>query len=452
MEIQRPVDKSITWGAIGTAVGGRITRLRLSRPWQTNCIADAPRYAPEAPARRRKGIEMLAQGTSSRSVVEGAQPEKILVVDDIEDNRTVAAYYLRAAGYRVTLAESGESALLCFPRDEPDLVLLDLLMPGLDGFETCRRLRALPRGSETPIVFLTALNEIESYERAMTTNPDDFLTKPIGRTELLIRVRSLLRIRRLQRELEESYHVVCAQRDAMGRLQRQKEELSALLVHDMKNPLSAILLEAQFVLGGMTATANADNYEAVNSILASAESMDRMVMNLLDIGRSEDGALVPRLALVSVEDMVREVCKLMRRRAEEKEQRLELAIRITEPIWCDRDLLRRVLENILDNCIRHSPRGSTVSVDSRVAADGAFELTVRDSGPGVAPADRLRIFEKYVQLERDAATPVRTNRGLGLLFCRLAVAAHGGRIWVEPSEPCGSAFCVRIPARTGPSS
>ena len=320
-------------------------------------------------------------------------PELVLVVDDILDNRTVAGRYLRGAGYRVRLAESGDQALRGFAEEPPDLVLLDVLMPEMDGFETCRRIRELPGGEATPIVFLTALGEDQSYAQAMDSGADDFLTKPISRTELIIRVRSLLRIRRLNRELVESYALVRSQRDALASLQRQKEDLTALLVHDLKNPLFAILMDAQFALGRITTDAEAE--EAIGSVLTSTESLHRMVMNLLDIGRSEEGALVPRYADAGVEALLRGACALMRRRTEEKQQTLTLTMSPLEPVRADPDLLRRVIENLLDNGIRHAPIGSTVQVQAWAAEDGSFELAVKDNGSGVAPADRTRIFEKW---------------------------------------------------------
>jgi DNA-binding response OmpR family regulator len=159
----------------------------------------------------------------------------ILVVDDNLQNREVAEGHLVAAGYLAVQAESGEEALALLqgggPR--PDLVLLDVLMPGLDGFETCRRIRALPGGTRIPVLFLTALGDLGTHKAALDSGADDFLTKPINRTELLIRVRSLLRIKALSDEQTRHLEVISSQRDALVEAQRQKEELTALIVHDL---------------------------------------------------------------------------------------------------------------------------------------------------------------------------------------------------------------------------
>src|SRR6185369_5270762 len=143
--------------------------------------------------------------------------------------------HLIAAGYAAVQADGGERALELFAERRPDLVLLDVLMPRMDGLETCRRLRGLPGGTDTPILFLTALGDLGTHRAALDSGADDFLTKPINRTELMIRIRSLLRIGRLAREQKRSYELIRQQRDALIEAERQRQELSALIVHDLKN-------------------------------------------------------------------------------------------------------------------------------------------------------------------------------------------------------------------------
>jgi two-component system sensor histidine kinase/response regulator len=373
--------------------------------------------------------------------------QRILVIDDNAANRQVAEGHLVAAGYSVVLAEGGEQGIAAFKERPPDLVLLDILMPGLDGFETCKRLRDLPGPKEVPIVFLTALGDLSSHQKAIDSGADDFLTKPISRTELLIRVRSLLWVKRLRDELSEGYDLIRSQRDALLRAQRQKEELSALVVHDLKNPLSAILGNAQYLVG--ESYLRDDDRDAIRDIVTSAEAMQRMVMNLLDISRSEDGTLVLKLGDLDLASLVENVCGLAKRRSEERGIRIIFAIGAP---WVrgDSDLLHRLFENLLDNSIKYNSSGGTVSV--RTLVDHGFvEIHVNDDGPGVPLAFRDQIFQKYVQLDRDrdAHPEERTSRGLGLAFCRLAAEAHGGRIWVEENDPKGSSFRVRIPLDCG---
>ena len=171
----------------------------------------------------------------------------ILVVDDAPQNRLLADARLSGAGYRVTQAESGEAALRAFENDPPDLVLLDVRMPGLDGFDTLARLRALPDGDDVPVVFLTAFDDDDTHRRALAAGVDDFLSKPLRPTELLIRVRSLLRLREAMRNLHASHSLVSAQRDALLQARNLRERLSTFIVHDLKIPLQNISAATEVV-------------------------------------------------------------------------------------------------------------------------------------------------------------------------------------------------------------
>ncbi len=341
------------------------------------------------------------------------------------------------------MAEGGEQGIAAFKERAPDLVLLDILMPGLDGFETCKRLKELPGGRDIPVVFLTALGDLGSHQRAIESGADDFLTKPINRTELLIRVRSLLWVKRLRDELTQGYDLIRSQRDALLRAQRQKEELSALVVHDLKNPLTAILANAGYLVNA--GHLEEDHRAALRDVLGSAKAMHRMVMNLLDISRSEDGTLVPKLVDVDLRALVEEICRVVAKRAEERQLTLRHEVGIST-LRADRDLFQRLLENLVDNGLKYTPAGGTIEIRAQRASDGSVEVRISDEGDGVPKEYREKIFEKYFQLDRDVAKNAETSRGLGLAFCRLAAEAHGGRIWVEENQPKGSSFCVRIPS------
>ena len=379
--------------------------------------------------------------------------ETVLVIDDNLQNREVAEGHLLSAGYTAVLADGGQSGLARFEEQRPDLILLDVVMPRMDGFETCRRLRALPGGGDTPILFLTALGDLGTHRAALDSGADDFLTKPINRTELLIRIRSLLRIRRLSDELKGNYDVIRTQRDALLAAERQKIELATLVVHDLKNPLSSILSNVEYLSASPEIPAR--ERESLADVLRASRSMFRMVMNLLDISRSEDGALVPHCTEFPLADLLQEISSETVRRLEEKNQTLSLEVAPdVGTILADRDLVRRIVENLIDNSHKYSPREGKISIDVRCgvlhhagAADPepAVELRIRDEGMGIPTAHRTRIFEKYVRIEERTLAEPRNSQGLGLVFCRTAVEVHGGEIWVEENGPKGSCFCVRLP-------
>jgi two-component system, sensor histidine kinase and response regulator len=368
-----------------------------------------------------------------------AEKARILVVDDNEQNRALAQATLEDEGCEVVLAAGGEEALRSFESGLPDCVLLDVRMPGMDGFEVCTRIRALPSGGDVPIVFLTAQRDLDTFDAALRAGADDFLTKPVRPTELVLRVQAALKFRRLNAANREYYDLVRRQRDDLMRLQLQKERLTAFVVHDLKNPVSTMDLHAQVILRdkGVSERVRA----SAESIRDEVRSLMRLVLNLLDISKSEEGRLAPVIVDVELPALIATVFEALGVRARAKTISLESKIEAPK-VRADIDLLRRVLENLLENALRHAPEDSVVRV-STAECDGEFELRVCDTGAGVPEALRESVFERFVQGESASQAQTRAGRGLGLAFCRLAVEAHGGRIWIEDGAP-GAVFCVRL--------
>jgi signal transduction histidine kinase len=375
------------------------------------------------------------------STVHAAQQpaSRILFVDDNAENRALIESALDDEGYQVISAESGEEGVRAFEAHAPDCVLLDVRMPGMDGFATCTRLRQLPGGPETPIVFLTALRDVETFDRALSVGADDFLTKPVQPAELAVRVQAALKLRKMSAEIRQHYELIRRQRDDLMRLQLQKERLTAFIVHDLKNPVNAMDLHAQVLLRNRELPGSAR--ESVLHIREGARTLLRLVLNLLDISKSEEGKLVPHPERVELAALVTQVFDALELRARDASVTLEHSVE-TAVLSTDPDLLRRVIENLLDNAIRHAPQDSKVSLTCR-ASDGAVEVRVTDAGPGVPSELREKIFEPFVQLENGERVVTRAGRGLGLTFCKLAVEALGGELWVEDASP-GAAFCIRL--------
>jgi two-component system sensor histidine kinase/response regulator len=309
-------------------------------------------------------------------------------------------------------------------------------MPGVDGPTACERIRALPGGRETPIVFVTALRDVETFDRTLRAGGDDFMTKPFRPIELVARVDAALKLRKLATERSELYGQIKDQRDDLLRLQLQKEQLVAFLVHDLKNPVNAIELHAQLVLRDRDASERSRN--AAGKIRDEGRALQRMITTLLDIAKADEGRLTPVRRTIDLDALIGDVFGELEVRAQTAG--VHLVRQIDAPsLSADVDLFRRILENLIDNAIRHAPEGSDVTVTAR-AAQGGIEVRVRDTGAGVPPEQRERVFERFVQ---GAGESMRSNRGLGLAFCKLAVAAHGGRIWIEDVHP-GAAFCLWI--------
>lgn len=365
---------------------------------------------------------------------------RILVVDDNEQNRALARMTLEDEGYAVTLASSGEEALTRFEAERPDCVVLDVRMPGMDGHAVCQRIRAMPGGEEVPVLFLTALRDVDTFDRALRAGGTDFLTKPVQPAELVLRVQRALELRRLDAALRDQYELLRRQRDELYRLQLLKEDLTAFIVHDLKNPVNSIDLQAQLLLRDRGSSDRAR--DVAGRIRAEVRDLSRLILNLLDVTRGAQGRLSPTRVPIDLSALVGDIVEARRAQAEEQAVALRAEVDALD-VEADADLLRRVLENLVENAVRHAPHGTTVRVSTTPRGD-AVEVRIADEGIGIPEALREAVFERFVRGPEGQDDRGRGGRGLGLTFCKLAVEAHGGRIWVEDARP-GAAFLVRLP-------
>lgn len=365
----------------------------------------------------------------------------VLVVDDVFENRELARMALEAEGYVVTCAASGPEALERFVRERPALVLLDIRMPGMDGFAVCERLRALDGGKDTAVIFLTALRDVDNFDRAVAAGGDDFLTKPVRPTELVVRVKGLLELKRLDDALRAQVEVVRHQRDDLLRLQLHKERLTSFLVHDLKNPVAAIDLHAQLL--ARRDDLPADAAASIASIRKGTKHLLQLILALLDIGKGDEGRLEPQRSGVDLHALTGEVADEMAERVRSADVELVRTIEVApSELVADGALVRRVLENLIDNALRHTPRGGRIELRA-MRSERAIEVVVADSGPGIPSELRESVFDRYMQVAKGGENG-RSGRGLGLAFCRVAMEAHGGSIAVDPGT-AGASFRLRFP-------
>jgi signal transduction histidine kinase len=419
-ELDRKVDRGARLGEKSTGHktwwnGRSSPSVRMVIPFGTG-KADA--------IRARSG---LARVSYHASVIPEVERGIVLVVDDNAENRALAKAALEDEDIPVVLAVNGEQAIAAFTSAPPICVLLDIRMPGMDGIAVCERLRALPGGERCAIIFVTAQRDVETFDRALRAGGDDFMTKPFRPAELVVRIQTAMRLRQVATERAELAVALKRQRDELLRLQLHKEQMSAFLVHDLKNPVNTIALHVQRIL--RHANADERSRDAAQKIQDETRGLLRMITNLLDIGKADEGQLAPARTAVDASALLAAAVDDLRSSAAAHEVALTTRI---EPVQLhvDRDLMHRVLCNLTENALRYAPSGSSVELSARPSGDGA-ELRVTDAGPGIAASERARVFERFVTCESGQ----RANRGLGLAFCKVAVEAHGGRIWIEDAAP-----------------
>ncbi|MBU4305167.1 MAG: response regulator [Candidatus Omnitrophica bacterium] len=363
---------------------------------------------------------------------------KILVVDDEPINVKLLEANLLPAGYEVITASNGEEALCKVAENEIDLVVLDVMMPGVDGFEVTRRLRADETTQFIPIVLVTALKETAERIQGIDAGCDDFISKPFDRGELLSRVKSLLRIKYLRDELDRNYR-------KLKELEDLKDNLLHMVVHDMNNLANIICLGLEFLRKNNKGSLTQQQLTVLEKMTISADALNMMIGNLLDINKMEEGKLKLSYESFSLYELAKDVISQMQMIAVEPGTELLLEAEENMPeINADKELIRRVIANLIGNAVKFTPDRENIRVGIFLKEEngGFFYVQVKDKGKGIPAEYAEKIFEKFAQVGDKAN---RRGRGLGLAFCKMAVEAHGGRIWVESGPGMGSLFTFSLP-------
>jgi two-component system, sensor histidine kinase and response regulator len=355
---------------------------------------------------------------------------RILIVDDEQVNRRLLRAMLEDESTSILEASTGTEALEVAERSAPDLVLLDVMMPRMGGFETTRRLKQTCGDLFLPVVLVTALTDADSRQRGLEAGADDFITKPIDRAQLLPRVRNLLGLR--DRELR-----LRARNLDLLELIRFRDEMSSLLIHDLKNPITVV----QMCLAHLAVNQeqSSEGLDALSDARTASERILRIVENMLDLIRLESRRLVLHRSAACPADLLASVAEARGPLVRNRTVTVELQADRDLQVSADVDLLTRVIENVVDNSLRHVPVGGHIVMKAEARGDVAT-ITIGNDGPPVPTSLRETIFEKYARGEGAG----RTNLGLGLYFCRLAVEAHGGRIWVS-DQPLPAVFGLELP-------
>jgi signal transduction histidine kinase len=365
----------------------------------------------------------------------------VLVVDDMPANVRLLSGILKIAGYEVVTAANGAEALthLADNMPGPDIVLLDVMMPDMDGFEVCRRIKAAPETAYLPVVMVTALHETTDRVRALEAGADDFLTKPVDEVEVAARVRSLVRVKRQRDDIDRAYA-------ELRRAEAQRDSLTAMLVHDLRTPLTAIIGPIEMLTTDLAGQLDEMQAELLTMCSQSAHRLLGLVNDLLDVSKMESGEMTLDLTATDPAHLVTDRANQLAPLARERGIILSAETGPGLPtLQTDSDLLIRVLVNLVGNALKFTPAGGTVTVSAQAdTSHSNVTFAVRDTGEGIPRESFERIFEKFGQVEgRQAGRKMST--GLGLTFCRMAVEAHGGRIWIESELGKGSTFSFTIP-------
>jgi two-component system sensor histidine kinase/response regulator len=362
-----------------------------------------------------------------------------MIVDDLPANLRLMSRMLRDEHYRVRPFPSGRLALLSALQDPPDLIVLDINMPEMDGYQVCRTLKATDALRDIPVIFLSALDDTLDKVRAFQAGGVDYVTKPFQLEEIRARISTHLTRRQLERELVTRNRQLQESLSQLQKLESLRDGLVHMLVHDMRSPLTAILNNCEFLIQTISTHPVQESREVILEVQDGATLLSRMITELLDINRLESGELrlnrTPIVSRLLVEQGIRALL------SRETSQRVHITGGEQIELSCDIGLLQRVVCNLVDNARKFSPPSTPIHIQL-IETLGNLELSVIDQGPGIPEELRERVFEKFARMERSSA---HHSFGLGLTFCKLAVEAHGGSIGVDAVPEGGSRFYFSLP-------
>jgi two-component system sensor histidine kinase/response regulator len=365
---------------------------------------------------------------------------KVLIVDDDRLNIRVLSGILKGDGYVLAEADSGEKALLVYSSFRPDLVLLDVMLPGIDGFETCRRLKQEHGDKSAPVIFITAKSESDDVVEGLTAGGVDYLPKPFKPKEVMARIRT-----HLQNQILSEQRKMLVEQLRMANA--AKNRFLGMAAHDLRNPLASIRGIAEFMREGAVGTFTPSQLELIETIHGASQSMLDMVNELLDVATIEAGQLKLRLEPHNLADLIAKSVSMISREAQKKKTQVTFATPATPvTLTIDAAKMRQVVDNLLSNAIKYSPPGSTINALVTPNLDNSTcSFSVRDQGPGIPDDERDKLFKDFSRLS-SKPTGGEKSTGLGLAICRKIVEAHHGVIAVENLPDRGCEFRVTLPA------
>jgi signal transduction histidine kinase len=369
---------------------------------------------------------------------------KLLVVDDNEDNRYVLARRLQQLGHSVTTDAGGASALDRLTREEFDVVLLDIMMPDMDGREVLKTIKTNANTQHVPVIMISALDEMSTIVQCIGMGAADYLPKPFDPILLKARVAACLRDKRshdreqrFTQELQDSYR-------RLKEAERLRDDLTHMIIHDLRTPLSSLMTGMQTIplLGDLTETQS----EMVDIAVEGGQKLLEMITDLLNVEKMEAGAMTLNYAELSAHRLAEQAAGYVVVLAEGEGLTLTVDAPQDLPNFeGDEDTLIRTLVNLLGNAIKFTPSGGSICLGSSRSDDGnAIKFSVTDTGDGIPTDSFQKIFEKFGQVEGQRRGS-KISTGLGLTFCKMAVEAHGGGIDVESAPGQGCTFSFWIP-------
>ncbi len=357
---------------------------------------------------------------------------KILIVDDLPKNIQVVANTLQPSGYAISYAQNGENAIdLCYKNDF-DLILLDIMMPGMDGIEVCRRLKAEPQFKNLPIIFLTAKNDIDSITQAFEAGGVDYVSKPFKGAELSARVKTHVTLKKQKESLQE--------------LNATKDKFFSIIAHDLKSPFTGLLGFSELLIEESDTASPEALKQYYQLLYKSAKQGYDLLTSLLEWSLTQSNSIKFLPDIHNLYEIVREIINLLSNNIREKNINVHFDIDKSLMVYADTNMLKTIMRNLISNALKFTHPGGEIFIRAKTT-DEHLRIEVQDNGVGMNEKTKNKLFRVDENSSRKG-TNNETGTGLGLIICKEFIQQHNGEIWVESEINKGSSFFFTLPKLT----
>ena len=362
---------------------------------------------------------------------------KLLIVDDVQSNVLLLKALLGKEGYRIASAMNGQEALAMIEKENPDLILLDVMMPGMDGFEVAATLKSQEIYKDVPIIFLTALDDTQSIVKGFQLGANDFISKPFRKEELMVRICHQL-------SLVAAKRIILQQTEELKKTIARRDKLYSVIAHDLRSPMASMKMLLNTIMMSVEQDkTNPEIFDMLEMSNKTSEEIFALLDNLLKWTKSQLGKLSVVPQMIDISELADGVIEVMRPVAAIKNITIRMETGEHYDVSIDIEMIKSVIRNLLSNAVKFSHKDSEINVAIEVAEDKVV-VSVADHGRGIKKEDQPKLLQEATHFTT-FGTNSEEGSGLGLLLCRDFVRKNGGELWFESEENVGSRFSFSIP-------